>query len=308
MHGPIGFQPYWLRKQGYAGKNLLQLIADECFKKGITITAITSQADEIIPRSVQDRLFCLREYEAPLMPRDYNVDSVGQNILRVEKDGQRVYLVNGQTVMPEEDGKRFDLLVVGSNQVPNSMNFRDTLKYCSDKGLTRIAEHPLVESHRGMGRQRLEKYIEQFDAVEGFNAQAIFPRALTRIPIVGSGFFSRAGRESNEEAKKVAREYEKPYVANSDAHRIKDLGISNIEWAGKVDDRSEEGFLADLKERVSSGRFKTVEKYMNVVGWCKWVTTFQRGLKQKIEEAYIPSNELRLCVKTNYYLYRIWIS
>lgn len=33
MHGPIGFQPYWLKAQSYAGKNLLKEIADEAFKK-----------------------------------------------------------------------------------------------------------------------------------------------------------------------------------------------------------------------------------------------------------------------------------
>ena len=53
MHGPIGFQPYWLKKQRYAGKNLLKLISDEAFRKRITITAITSQADEIFPGSVR---------------------------------------------------------------------------------------------------------------------------------------------------------------------------------------------------------------------------------------------------------------
>ena len=27
MHGPIDFQPYWLKKQGYAGKNLFGIEA-----------------------------------------------------------------------------------------------------------------------------------------------------------------------------------------------------------------------------------------------------------------------------------------
>jgi len=44
MHGSIGFQPYWLKKQGYAEKNLLQLIVDQCFVKGITIPQLLVKA------------------------------------------------------------------------------------------------------------------------------------------------------------------------------------------------------------------------------------------------------------------------
>lgn len=47
MHGPIGFQPYWLRIQGYEGKNLLKLIADVCIARKINLCSITSDAFEI---------------------------------------------------------------------------------------------------------------------------------------------------------------------------------------------------------------------------------------------------------------------
>jgi len=47
MHGPIGFEPHRLRQQGYEGKHLLKLIADQCFKKNITICALTSESDQV---------------------------------------------------------------------------------------------------------------------------------------------------------------------------------------------------------------------------------------------------------------------
>ena len=227
MHGPIGFQQYWLRAQGYAGKNLLQLIADQAFKRDIDISAITSQREEIPMGSVDDRLNILKNYEAPLLPKEYKVEQLGDNILVVEKGKKKVYLLNGQTVMPRENGKIYDLLILGTNKVPSNMSFGDTIKYGKDRGLIQIAEHPYVETHRGMGKELLEKHIEDFDAIEGHNSQARFSAWIKKLPKIGA-MFSRAGREFNEKAKETAREYNKPYIATSDAHRIEDLGIVTL--------------------------------------------------------------------------------
>ncbi|MEK6928498.1 MAG: PHP-associated domain-containing protein [Nanoarchaeota archaeon] len=294
MHGSIGFQPYWLKKQRYAGKNLLQLIADECFAKGITISAITCQGNTEGKGSVEDRLYCLRKHEAPLLPREYKVDSLGENVLVVEKGNSHVYIVSGQTVVPKEDGKDFDLLVVGANNVPDKLSFSDTLSYCSDNGLIQIAEHPFLETHQGMGKERLEKYIHRFDAIEGHNAQAIFRSLATHLPVVGS-MLSRAGRELNEKAKASAKEYGKPYVANSDAHCIEDLGIAYNQWGGEMDAKSEYQFLKNLKDCIRSGQFIVHEGYEPIISWLKWVSTFQRGVKENkgisSQEKYIPSNK-----------------
>jgi len=196
--------------------------------------------------------------------------------------------------MPREDGKDFDLLVVGSNSVPDRPSFSDTLSYGADKGLIQIAEHPFIESHCGMGEERLEKYIEKFDAIEGHNAQAIFRSWITHLPIVGSTF-SRAGRELNEKARETAIKYEKPYVANSYAHRIEDLGIAYNEWEGEINDRNEDTFLTDLRGRIRSGRFTTHMGYEPVVAWLGWVSTFQKGINENkgktIGGKYVPSNE-----------------
>ncbi len=59
MHGPIGFQEYWLKVQGYQDKNILREIVDICFKKEIDICAITSQEMEIPSSSIHDRFYQL---------------------------------------------------------------------------------------------------------------------------------------------------------------------------------------------------------------------------------------------------------
>src|SRR3989338_1683307 len=295
MHGPIGFQPYWLRKQGYAGRNLLQLIAEECFRKKITICAVTSQRDGEIARfSAEDRLGVLIKHEAPLLPEEYSAGTLGGNndVLIVEKGNEKVYLVNGQTVMPEEDGQKFDVLIVGTNRIESGRSFERTLRCEDEHQIIKIAEHPYVETHRGMGGERLEKYLDYFDAIEGHNSQARFSSWITKLPLIGSTF-SRAGKELNEKAKAIAKEFGKPSVATSDAHRIEDAGISYNEWDGKINDENEEIFFEQLRNKIKIGSFRTVERYEPLIAWLRWVATFQRGVKDKSRfaaEEYIPSN------------------
>lgn len=279
MHGPIGFQPYWLKRQGYAGDNLLQLIADRCFQRGIGICAITSQADEITSGSVQDRFFCLTE-EARTIPREYDHELVGRNVLTVSKGANRVYIVNGQTVMAQEDGRKFDILVVGTNQVPNFKSILETLLTIRYSGNIAIAEHPYVETHRGMGEDKLEENLKGFHAIEGHNSQALFYSWLARVPKIG-GFFSRAGRDANRKAKEFAEKHKVPYIATSDAHRIEDLGASYISLDKNEIDSAGENFVAVLREAIIGKRFTTTEKYVGLIGWLKWVSTFQRGINDK---------------------------
>jgi predicted metal-dependent phosphoesterase TrpH len=173
------------------------------------------------------------------------------------------------------------------------MRFSETLKWATDEGLITIAEHPYVESHRGMGKELLEKYIGEFSAIEGHNSQAIFSNWITKLPKIGK-VFSRAGRELNERAKQTARDFDIPYVATSDAHRIEDLGLSYIEWVGKIDDSSEEKFIEYLRLSVEHGDFRTKENYENIFDWFNWVRIFQKGIKSgEVKNEYICSKELK---------------
>ena len=169
MHGPIGFEPYWLKVQGYKGQNLLKLIADTCFERDIGICAITSESDQIdkngiIERySIHDRLGYLeKEFlsDLDLLP-NYSTDKFGLNSIIVEKDNKKLYLISGQTPAIIDKGKRLDHLVIGSNKVPNFMNFKDTLNYCNDNGLLHGLEHPNLEAHFGIGLKEANNYLDK---------------------------------------------------------------------------------------------------------------------------------------------------
>lgn len=262
MHGPIGFQPYWLKKQGYAGKNLLQMLTDTCYAYGITVCAVTSQEWEIPRGSLHDRLAWLKESYAHRLSHEYRTDTLGENILIVGKGEQKVYFVNGQTVNVLEDGKRFDHLVIGSNQVPNKRTLKDTIAYAKDHGLIQIAEHPFVLNHYGIGRRRLLEHLADFDAIEGFNAQVLW---------LVAGY--------NVQAKAFAQEYQKPAIAVSDAHRIEDAGLSHIMFHDALDARNESAFFQSLKNLVREGKFQAIEEFEPLRDWIRWAPLLQWGIR-----------------------------
>ena len=281
MHGPIGFEPYWLRVQGYAEKNLLQLIADQCFKRDIGICAVTSQSDQvdetgvILRGTVHDRLGFLTENHLASLPRGYDADTFGEDSIVVMRHGKRVYLVNGQTVIVQESGKIFDHLVVGSNSVPNLRVFQDTLQYCNDNGLTHGLEHPDVEEHFGAGLGRAEQLVEKCDFVEAHNAQLRWSRAFSKFPVIGP--YTRA---FNAKAERFAKQHDKPIVANSDAHRIQSAGIASNEFEkDDLDFSSEDNLFRTMRRTILSGNFKINRSYESRLGWISWVGKFKAGIK-----------------------------
>ena len=292
MHGPIGFQPYWLKEQKYWGKNLLQLIADECFSKGIGICAITSHADKIEPFSVQDRFGLLKTHEIKSLPRAYSADTLDKNLIIVQnKDGKITYLVNGQTVMPCEYGKKYDMLVVGSNQVPNGMTLADTLNYCKDRGLIKIAEHDFIQAHNKRGLRLFEKHIDDFDAIEGHNAQSSVPNWMGSIPRIGKKF-AKASERLNEEATQAGYNFDKSRISVSDAHRIEDLGIAGIILTEMPKTDNEDHFLKDLRYSIRTEAYKNFQGNEPFFSWLGWARQFNKGIYRpdQDKEVYLPSH------------------
>ncbi len=279
FHGPIGFQPHWLKVQGYFGKdeNVLRKIADRCFEREIDICAITSEETEIPRGSIHDRFgYMIKTWGKATKAAGYGVDLLGKNVLVLTRkrftEQDKLYLVNGQTVIIGEKGKRLDHLVVGSNSVPNDMGLLDTLMYCDYNGLIQIAEHPFALSHFGMGEKVLETHLGYYDAVEGHNSQLCLPAFMSGLPVVGN-----YTRTQNRKAKDFAAVHNKPYVATSDGHRVDDVGISYINTLNQINDASEEQFIGGLKRAIKDKRFTVHEEYEPLGRWLNWVSKFKIG-------------------------------
>jgi len=229
MHGPIGFQDYWLNKQNYADKNLAKEITDNAMKREIGMTAITSEAFKIDSGGIHDRFNYLIKEAKSLPKTDYTHDKLGNKeiafAIERKKEGKKLIIVNGQTAIVKEKGKRLDHLVIGSNKIPNKKSLKETINYCKSKGMIQIAEHPLCTSHLGIGEEILLDSLEEYDAIEGHNSQLILP-SIT--------FFKNYSHKLNNLTKEFAESHKKPWIATSDAHRIKDVGLSTISFSSLV--------------------------------------------------------------------------
>lgn len=291
MHGPIGLQPCWLRMQGYSGKNLLRLVAENCFARDIGICAITSDETEIQEGSLHDRLGYLKNrFARELETQGYRVGCLGENILIVEQGEQRVYLINGQTVGAIHHGSQVDHLIVGTNQVPNERDLGETLKWIQGETesisitkvpeLISIAEHPLCTAHEGIGEKALEEFAPNYDLIEGHNSQLIFQRPLAIISP-----FSSYARELNHQTQKIARRLGKNWIATSDAHRIEDVGRSYISFDEKrLNLKSEGEFVKSLREILLEGNFVSTCEYEPVGAWMQWVGIYLLGTKLKLDK------------------------
>ena len=283
-HGPIGFQDYWLKLQGYEGENMLQLIADACFSNGLDLCSITSEETDIPRGSVQDRLGHLVK-QIKTLPQDYKAGKLGENVLVVEHQARKVYLLNSQTVLCQDNGRRTEFLVVGTNQVPNLLHLKQALAYANDKKLITVAEHPYCRVHGGIEQRGLEENHESFDAIETHNSQF---RWGSWIPILGN-----YSRQMNEQAAKFAQAHGKPGIATSDGHWVHEAGISYIEFHGKVDTTSDETIFRDLKTVIKAGerretQGRVVGAYENHCEYSKFRDWLKTGylLKVKVKEAH----------------------
>src|SRR3989344_9618481 len=130
-HGAIGFQPYWLKLQGYSGINLAEAIISEAERKNIGLIGLISEDFEIPKGDLERDRFSRMLHDIKKL-NDYDFGAWDDAALIVRGKNSPIIILNGQTVVVNDGGRRYDHLVLGSNQVPNSRNLADTMRYCKE--------------------------------------------------------------------------------------------------------------------------------------------------------------------------------
>ncbi len=258
MHGPIGFQRYWLEKQGYKGKNILNEIADSCFRKGVGLTAITSEEDEIPRGTIHDRFNWLKNnYVCDIKNKGYDFKELGENIGVITREQNKLYLVNAQTVRTDYNGKNIGLVIIGKNDIENHRNFEEVVDELSKR------EDILFGAGYELFKYKLiDEVVNKINYIEGFNSQ---------MP-----------PWKNWQFQKYADEKKKPWIAVSDAHRIEDAGISYVKlFANNLNFSSEKDLISSLKQNIKSNNFIRGCKYEKISDWINWVSKFRKGLNTK---------------------------
>ncbi|MEK6885744.1 MAG: PHP-associated domain-containing protein [Nanoarchaeota archaeon] len=282
-HLLIGFQPEWLRVQGYSSRNLAWVLVNSAIRKDIGLVAITSENFEIPEGSIHDRFTQICE-DAKYFNEETcgcSAEKIGENVLRIDNLGHpinwnSIYVVNSQTVIVEEAGRRYDHLVIGSNQVPNRKDFDYALKYCRDNNLLNFLEHPAVENHLGTGLVKAERLIQKYGdiitGIEGHNAQMIWPESWAKAPLIGP--FNKG---VNKKAIGLANKVEKPFIATSDAHSPNQIGAANIKTEDNPQFSNELEVFSYIKKKISGREYYSNNSYVSPYSWMKNAAIFQIG-------------------------------
>ncbi|MFQ5531771.1 MAG: hypothetical protein ACE5ES_04110 [Candidatus Nanoarchaeia archaeon] len=300
-HGLIGFHDYWLRKQvGNLKANVLQLIAEECFGKKLDLVAIASQyeegqIDDLSTGLIHDRFgYLCREGER--LPEEYSVDSDGRGLLVVKKHGQKVTLLNAQSVRVRSNGRRIDTIIVGDNRTPVGRPIDYILDYSGERGFINIAEHIAAPDLYSLGDD-IERFFEKYDAFE-WNAQMIIFPWMTRMPFVGKAIKS-ACRDNNNQVLEKAQKLDKPVVAVGDSHRIEDIGVANIYLSKpfgnlvdcEIDKLCSEAVLSHLKEAIRQREFTNNYGLQSFFGLINWRLIYVGGVKVYLGEDALPEGQ-----------------
>ncbi|MFH1662180.1 MAG: PHP domain-containing protein [Candidatus Falkowbacteria bacterium] len=122
-----------------------------------------------------------------------------EHIDYAKKNG--ILLIPGVELALRKFLRNNDVLVLNCEEnVEKIKNFADLIKYKKNHPeIFIIAPHPLFGIKESIGKNKLIKYINVFDAVEN------------------SWFYSKFVN-FNKKAKKIAKKYKKPFISTSDAH------------------------------------------------------------------------------------------
>ncbi len=277
-HALADFSPWWKKQFGIEGRNLAEVVAEKCFEKGLEIYALTNDPFWNFPQ--KSRFSYMFEY-ARQLPKEYKVDSLGEEAFIIEKGDNRVCFLDGQSIRVRDNGREYELLTFGTSKVPDNMNFKDTVAYLKDKGLIAVAEHPFAEGHCGDVSEEslLELWEKRYiDAIE-HNAKIAVPNIFSLFPYEKLKGYTK---DKNTLAKKFAEKHGIPFIANDDSDGITHIGTAYTEFnRDKIRMKNSETVIQDLNSSIINKEFKIHEGYLNALEWFRyaaWIITFKDGI------------------------------
>ncbi len=264
-HGLIGFHEPWFKLQGYNSKEIGAKIIDSAIKNEIGLMGLISEQYEIPKGSEHDRFnFLYNNLKENLRYQTEKLDNKDiAFIVRRKTDDGIVRVLNGQMALCNEKGSEKRYLAIGSNQVPNNKGYQDTLIKGESEGLLQIMSH----------RHLSEKNTKYFDAVEGHDAQNIWPNLFEKVPMI-----SQITKGKNYDAIKFAVDNAFPYISASNSHTPESIGKASI-ILNKLNLSSGENILSSLKEKIINNQFENAPGYEDILTGLKWMGQFVYGIK-----------------------------
>ena len=259
----------------YEGKPNLRELFDYCSRIGLDIIAFTNFADS--------RYEDLKK-TAISLPKKYEFQDLGR--VFYVSDGNKLLTVVGGQEVPTKQGH---ILTVGAtSQIKNYKEMKETIEEAKDKDAIIIADHPFTSVWGGMGKENLEKHLDDWDGIE-FNSQNI-----TLIP------FLLDQRKSNYEAEEFSKKYNIPLIATSDSHRLEEIARSYITFKEKLGLMYDNRLISKLRSIIKSKNFDNVKRYNTWGSFVSWAVPFQikakLGFYDKPKELEVGKNKAKALV------------
>lgn len=193
----------------------------------------------------------------------------------VKQNGRQLVIVKGQEVSVRGG---FHLIALAiSEAIRNFLPFDEALKEIHSRGGLAIIPHAFDFLGHGLGGKRLLRILSDtelrrlVDAVEGFNANGVFP-----LPLY------------NFRTRRIAEHLQFPRVAVSDAHQARHVGISATRFEGELDLSSAQNFRLSLRRMIRDSPREFMQKYVSYLDFFSWLVwpklkLFLKGRPVKIQ-------------------------
>jgi hypothetical protein len=270
LHGHClpDYGEWWKKQYGIEGRNLAQVFSDRCFEKGMGIYVLTNDPFWNFPN--KSRFQYVFEDAIKLAKKgEYKLETLRKNAFRIEKEGNEVIFLDGQSLRIREKGQEYELLTFGASGIQDFTSLNDAFNYLSDYGLGAVGEHPLAEGHHGpYGKEKLEELCAEGKllAVE-HNAKLSLPNWLSPLPK-----FRGYTKNKNDQAAEIAEKYQTPVIANDDADTPPQIGAAYTIFPKKrIKIENGETITQDLIALIKEQDFETHKGYIGLFEWARFV-------------------------------------
>jgi len=259
----------WLKRQGLTGKNLLEILFQDCVRQGIDVVGITAEEGRELGWIDKRFEFLLNTYGPNLKRgKGYQIQEIEEGMFSVTKRDQKgednsVYVVRAQVAqaLDPNGGKKNPskvLIFGGRKYIPNSMPLEDTLQSARDTMGLVIGENPVEEGLKSERAEQFLRSIEYIDAVIGFDAQK--------------------GARKNKTARDFAIEAQRNWVAIGNQHSPSSCG-AGIAVEDKEVLHSAEALNAYLTGLIREGSYQNDCKPEKLSTRVSWMWRFALGIR-----------------------------
>ncbi len=233
----------------------LEAFVDSAFKNDLDVVALTdSDTDE--------NFYYLRDNSNKIL-EDYITKDIGNDVLEIiekEDPNEILYLIKGQ----EFHRKQGHILVIGYDgklAFNEKASPEDVINIGKENNAIVIIPHPFTTllGSAGLGRERLEKYYKEVDAIESFNAMSIY-----FLPGLDASKYNR-------DAKEFCKEKGIPGISSSDSRAIDQIGCAYMLIEKKeLNFDNGKSLIDSVRTAVKDKKFKNYEGYFTWMSFVKF--------------------------------------